>query len=381
MGPNDVKVKHAGKDNNFWGPPHNKTSGLNFKSDASNAPSIQRAPVTEANPPVDGGWGFFGSKAKDKKKKDVATIIDESIPEFVPEYEELEENVHGTFSFRAKNKENEKNGAALLEDDFVTPEPASDPVLEPEPEATKEDNIWDSFATGSKKKGKKSNKSIKKNVIEESAAAIEDTSAKLGLTSEPVIRPAKKGKKKYKEDLIEESAAVVEDTSAKLELTSAPVIRPAPEATKGDDVYGFDSVLTRSSKTVKKKSKKNVVEQSAAAIEDTSAQLEIDSEPMIHPELEAAKEDDMCSWGFGTKKKGKKSAIKVVEEEPKIEELAPPAFEHSRLADGDWVSAEKPSKKKKGKNSAKQEDLVTEPSSAHSEPELLQRCSYCQSLN
>ncbi len=378
MGPNDVKVKHAGKDNNFWGLLHNKTSGLNFKSDASDAPSIQRAPVTEANPPVDDGWGFSGSKAKDKKKKVVATTIDESIPEFVPESEKLEEKDHGTFWFGAKNKENEKNGAARLEDDFVTPEPASDPVLEPEPEATKEYNTWASFATGSKKKGKKS---YKKNVIEESAAAIEDTSAKLGLTSEPVIRPAKKGKKKYKEDVIEESAAVVEDTSAKLGLTSAPVIRPAPEATKGDDVYGFDSALTGSSKTVKKKSKKNVVDESAAVIEDTSAQLEIDLEPMIHPEPEAAKEDDMCSWGFGRKKKGKKGAIKVVEEEPKIEELAAPAFEPARLADGGWVSFEVPGKKKKGKNSAKQEELITESSSAHSEPELLQRCSYCQSMN
>lgn len=420
VGLSGAKVKDEGKDNNFWGSFANKNSGLPFNSDAGNAVFIERAPAKEHPPPEGGGLGFVSSKLKKKKKKSVSAIIDESILEPVAEHENPEDKDLWSFSFgNAKDKETEKNGAALIEDAFVNPKPAFEPVLELEPEAPKEDDVWGFglSSTGKKKKGKKC-------AIGESAAVIEGTFVKTDFTFEPALglesettkeddawgfgsistgkkKKSKKAaigesaalelepettkeddvwwsssistgkKKKSKKVAIGENAAVIEDASSKPEFISEPVIELQPDVTKEGDTGGFGSVSIGK----KKKSKKNGTEESAAVIEDTSAKPELASAPVIEREPEAAKEDSVQGWGLGKKEKkkvskGSKGGIKIVEQAPNIEELAAPPLEPPSLADDGWGSLTLLSKKKKGKKSAGQETLVPEPAPSHSEHEL-----------
>jgi hypothetical protein len=61
---------------------------------------------------------------------------------------------------------------------------------------------------------------------------------------------------------------------------------------------------------------------------------------------------------------------KVVEDKPNMEELTAPPLEPAPLVDDGWGTSIMPDKKKKGRKSAKQKTLVTEPSSSYPELEL-----------
>ena len=251
-------------------------------------------------------------RAKKKKKKDVAAIIDESIPEPAPEHEKSDEKDLWSFSSgNAKNKKNEKNNAVLIEDMFVNSEIACEPVLEPESEATKEADFWrfEPFSTGKKTK-------------------------------------------KDKKGAIEESAAVIEDISAKPKLGSEPVIEPEPEAAKEDAVWGFSSF----SASKKKKGKKNATK----VVENKP-----NTEELAPPSLEATPlaDDGWGTWMMPDKKmKGKKSAKQktlITKPSSSHTELELRTEHESEKRDKLWVDeGTTASRKKKGSKDKKEPKAI-----------------------
>ncbi|KAF2469058.1 uncharacterized protein BDR25DRAFT_264224 [Lindgomyces ingoldianus] len=125
---------------------------------------VEEAPVQEASidpvaaePKIDMSFGDGGSKSPG---------FSFGLSSWASGWPEKPKEEEGPWSFsfgNAKDERKKKKGATLIEETPAESEPASELVLEPEPEAAKEDDAWGwgSFSTGKKKK-----KKGKKGVIE-----------------------------------------------------------------------------------------------------------------------------------------------------------------------------------------------------------------------
>ena len=391
----------------------------------NNEPIPESAPDHE-KPEEKDLWSFsFGNATNMKNEKNSAALIGDTFLRPEPASEPVLEPTPEATKKKGKKRAIGKN-AAVIEDTSPKPELDSEPLIEPEPEAAKEDGVWGE-GSGKKKKGKKG--AIK--VVEEEPKIEELAPPLFKFTPFPseLLPSADDGwgfgmKKNKKKDAIK----IVEEESKIEELTPLPL---EPASLVNDD-WGFGMKKNKKKSAIKVIEEESKIEEPtplplepAQLVDDgwgfgmkknkkKDAVKVIEEEPQIEeltplPLEPAPSADD--DWGFGLKKKNKKNAKKVVEEEPKIEELRSPPLEPASLADQDWsfdmkqkkgiknasqIVEEEPKieelapsplkpaplvddvwdsfmvhdKKNKGKNSAKQDTLDTEPPPSHSEPEL-----------
>lgn len=164
------------------------------------------------------------------------------------------------------------------------------------------------------------------------------------------------------------NADLIEDIFVNSESACKSVLKFEPKVTREIDFWKFES----SSIDKKRKEKNDVIVKNIDVIEDIFVNSELDfepvKEPVKEPESNATKKD--FAWGFNSfstnKKKEKKNVSKLIENKPNMKKLTPSSLEPAPLANDDWGTLMMSDKKKKNKKNAKQNTLITKPSSSHS---------------
>jgi len=209
-----------------------------------------------------GGWGF--GLGKDKKKKGTTPVVEEPEPILEPEPEPAKkENVDDTWSFGATTKDvttkdKKKKDKGSKKSDLFEP-PAEDPVPEPAPAA--EDDMWASLSKPEKKTTKKGKKGI------DELPPPAPTPPTHGLTPEPETEPAALPS-------VDEFNWGGLDTGRK---SNKSLAEEAPAKKSSSSMWGFGS----SSSTAKTKKEK---EKEAKAKQEEDERLQREAE-----EAEAAK--------------------------------------------------------------------------------------------
>ena len=324
-----------------------------------------KAVEPEPEPEIDSGWPSFGKKEKKKPGKKEDKIEEPAIKAVEPEPEPENDFGWGTFGKKGKKKGASKD----LEN---TEQPTTTRATDPEPNT---DIDWSPF--GTKKDNKKSKKSIWDEPEKEEKLIVEET-------PEPEITEnfgwgsfGSKDKKKSKKSIWDEP-----ETAEKAAIEET--IEPDITADNGWGAFG--------SKKEKKKGKKEDIPPPPAEIEPVAEEKpsltrtgskkdkkgkkslisEINEEPVpsVEPNATtdiagvAADDDWMSGWGSTDKKKDKKGKRNSIASSTKEDTPAPPPPPVPHIPDLStdiWGSSKKEKKGKKGKVSEPVPDVATAP--------------------